>query len=367
VADLQNERNLYCISISDFELSNPIIVKFVNLIRFSFCGNLLDKNSHPLRPVIIYPLLNINEDVYRDSNSMNNYERLGNKIVNNLTDVTIYLGGDCDKDCTYCNYMFKQIKWCTKNKNKLNFNDLLSFLSNLRYASVSSVSIISSNLLSYPNWNDLLFELQQYPYAKNLYLDCQSLLINNDKIIQLNNMNYNIMVLVNNLEYLDRIIYMAMNQTKLKFIFAIENITSLSMILELISKYDLNNILIFPYFNGKNKLFFEKYVYLTEDDILSSELSRNNILSNTVLNSNYFGKITLFSDGNIYSNITGEIIGNTEDSINNIIYKEITIGDFWRKTRDKLEPCKQCIFKYLCTPPSNYEIALGKNNLCNIR
>lgn len=38
----------------------------------------------------------------------------------------------------------------------------------------------------------------------------------------------------------------------------------------------------------------------------------------------------------------------------------------WRKTRLQLSPCDKCIYCFICPPPSNYEIVVGKNNLCNL-
>ncbi len=48
-------------------------------------------------------------------------------------------------------------------------------------------------------------------------------------------------------------------------------------------------------------------------------------------------------------------------------YKEMYRGKSWRRIRKKVEPCKKCTFEALCPPLSNYEYALGANNLCHIR
>lgn len=38
----------------------------------------------------------------------------------------------------------------------------------------------------------------------------------------------------------------------------------------------------------------------------------------------------------------------------------------WMKIRNK-KPCSNCIYQYLCPPPSKYESMIGKMNLCHIK
>lgn len=44
-------------------------------------------------------------------------------------------------------------------------------------------------------------------------------------------------------------------------------------------------------------------------------------------------------------------------------YRYEPIGEWWEKTK----PCVECCNRYLCPSPSNYETALNKPNLCNIK
>ena len=62
------------------------------------------------------------------------------------------------------------------------------------------------------------------------------------------------------------------------------------------------------------------------------------------------------------------IIGNIQkSSLKELVYKELTELETWLKVRSKETPCKQCINKDLCPSISNYELVIGKNNLCNIQ
>ena len=48
------------------------------------------------------------------------------------------------------------------------------------------------------------------------------------------------------------------------------------------------------------------------------------------------------------------------------VYKEIRSGNSWRLVRKKIKICQDCLYNQLCPPLSNYEYAIGKNNLCHV-
>jgi hypothetical protein len=41
-------------------------------------------------------------------------------------------------------------------------------------------------------------------------------------------------------------------------------------------------------------------------------------------------------------------------------------GNAWLRIRGNEKPCNQCVNRDLCPSISNYELVIGKNNLCNI-
>lgn len=62
-----------------------------------------------------------------------------------------------------------------------------------------------------------------------------------------------------------------------------------------------------------------------------------------------------------------ESIGDSEEKISELVFKEMKNGKAWFLTRDKVSPCKDCLFRYLCPSPSNYELVIGKPNLCHVK
>lgn len=367
VSELEDQNNLYSVSISDDKLRESEIIDFINFIRFSFCGDLIDKSIYANKPLIIYPLLNINDDVYGDIDTASNNEILGQKIVNNLTDISVYLGGACSNNCKYCDSKYKQIGWCNQSESMLDFDKLCAFISTIQCAPAFDLKFYGGNLFGYLYWDKLLDELQKYSYNNVFYIDYRFLINQKNKMHQLIKLEYRLTVLIGDLH--DRQILIDIIEDfgdAIKYVFSVESEDDFSLVSEFISNCGLKNTQILPYYNNCNLDFFETYIYQSEDDILLTDWSKKDICAHKVINANYFGKIVLYSDGNIYANMIGSPIGKIRDSVKDLIYSEIRYGSYWRKTRDEIEPCKDCLYKYLCPSPSNYELVVGKFNLCHV-
>jgi len=113
-------------------------------------------------------------------------------------------------------------------------------------------------------------------------------------------------------------------------------------------------------------LFFKKSVYLNREDIFSAPLSMREIFANKTLNIYNFGKLFVKSNGDVFVKGSSEIIGNVEkDTIKEIIYNEISNGESWLSIRNK-QPCTMCLYQWLCPSPSDFELSIGRPNLCHV-
>ena len=113
--------------------------------------------------------------------------------------------------------------------------------------------------------------------------------------------------------------------------------------------------------------FFKKNIYLNKEDIFVEPIVQRKIFCNQVLNSNHFGCLTIKSNGDVYANINASKLGNINDrKLLDIISSEISINTSWRVIRDQ-EPCSECLYQFLCPPPSNYEYIIGENSLCTVK
>ena len=148
--------------------------------------------------------------------------------------------------------------------------------------------------------------------------------------------------------------------------FIISSESTLEKTILSIDKYDLDADLL-PFYNGENIAFFKKNVYTNIEDLNTNIVNKQQIFSRQVINENMFGKLTLLPNGDLYANVNKACLGNVlHKSLNEIIYKEKNMKDAWFMTRSQT-PCKQCVYCLLCPSVSNYELVLGKFDLCSIR
>jgi uncharacterized protein len=152
-----------------------------------------------------------------------------------------------------------------------------------------------------------------------------------------------------------------------KFHFFIEDEVQYRAVNEFIDRFDLENINIVPIYTGKNDSFFTDNIFLEKEDIFSSIIDLRQIFRNQKLNSNDFGFLTVLPNGDVKANINREKLGNVyENPILELLYKELIENTAWRKIRNQ-GVCKSCLYQFLCPSPSNYEIVIGKPNLCHIQ
>ncbi len=122
-----------------------------------------------------------------------------------------------------------------------------------------------------------------------------------------------------------------------------------------------------PYFNGRNRKFFEKYIFLKEEDLFFEIIRKKDIFARKALNTNYFGKLYLFSDGKVYAHPADNSLGAITDTpLPEMIYRELTEGKSWLLIRNQ-EPCASCRYQWICPSPSDYERALMVPNLCHLK
>lgn len=127
------------------------------------------------------------------------------------------------------------------------------------------------------------------------------------------------------------------------------------------------NYQLHPYYNYNNESFLMEEMYLNEEDILNVRIDIHDVYQRQFLNIFNYGKLIFKSNGECYTNINSKSIGNISDnSFLDIIYSAVFEDEMWSLTRKKLFPCRNCTFNVLCPSVSNYEMVIGKYNLCNI-
>lgn len=366
VKELQNIETLYSVKIKVEDLKNEYLCNFVETIQANGYGDIIEGDTP--KPIVMPPFLNLQRSVER---LKQHNAPISDNILSYLHEVVIYVNGECSQDCKGCQYEFKQHSSCTKSEDTLDLALLQDFLFSISYTG-ASITILGGDIFQYAGLEGVLDILKRLDSIHVLIVNWRNIPEEPEKLRLLSNESFILKILISNSYQIETIIAVAEKIKNNKIVQSWEvGITSLLEYeqAETLSQYleDLGiDLVIKPLFNGENMNFFEENVFIDHEDIDAIELCRQDIFTLQELNTNDFGRMTILSDGKVYANLNKEPIGEIGDSVGEMLGKELESGASWRRTRYKMEPCSRCRFKLICPSPSNYELILGKPNLCHV-
>jgi pseudo-rSAM protein len=362
IEDVYNPANLGVIDLTDKYLNHPDAVCFIEQVVEKDFGKVIDIAPDMPKIINLLPVLNLQDDVERLKDD--DESDVGEKSLRYLNELNIYLNNLCDLDCLYCPIYYKQSKSCYKgNPNTLIPYEIKRLLDSLVYSSLKRIDFLGGNILLYPYLNELIGLLKNYDFDFHFWIDIENLMPTNHDfdIIQDVTMHFPI-----DIEAVKEYISMNKNDRQ-TYHFFIEDEEQYNVATSIIESAGVANYQIIPVYTGKNITFFEKNIYLSEEDIFVSPIPHRIIFCNQKLNSNHFGKLYVLSNGEIKANINAPTLGNIyTNSLLEVIAAELNANTAWRVFR-KDPPCNDCLYQYLCPPPSNYEIVTNKPNLCHVR
>ena len=313
------------------------IRKFIMELRAKYMGDIIDIELSKSKPVQIMPFTSLvnTQELFKKQNFPT-----GKKILEYLSEISIYVD---------------------YNTNIMDLNSFLKSLPN-----ISTVNIIG-NLKDVANYKELLLVLDQFPSLKKIKCNYSNVISLQPEFV--NNFSYSILINypidISKWNYSRRLL---LNQSiPFECIFEVTSMDNYSQINKFIEEFGIEKHQLKPVYTGDNIDFFKENVFLTKDDILSTPLSISDFFINQSMNIFDFGKIAIMSNGDIYANVNYPILGNIHThSIYEIISKELEEGRSWLRIRNQA-PCNTCLYQWFCPSPSNYEIAIGRPNLCHVK
>ena len=313
------------------------IRKFIMELRAKYMGDIIDIELSKSKPVQIMPFTSLvnTQELFKKQNFPT-----GKKILEYLSEISIYVD---------------------YNTNIMDLNSFLKSLPN-----ISTVNIIG-NLKDVANYKELLLVLDQFPSLKKITCNFSNVISLQPEFV--NNFSYSILINypidISKWNYSRRLL---LNQSiPFECIFEVTSMDNYSQINKFIEEFGIEKHQLKPVYTGDNIDFFKENVFLTKDDILSTPLSISDFFINQSMNIFDFGKIAIMSNGDIYANVNYPILGNIHThSIYEIISKELEEGRSWLRIRNQA-PCNTCLYQWFCPSPSNYEIAIGRPNLCHVK
>lgn len=346
---------------------DEFLVKIVNLNM----GYILDSFNPKKLPIQFINNLKIQKEIEFLENSDD--RSVGEEIVNYLNEVVIYLNGDCSLACKSCNYGYRQITTCKKGgtNEEIEWSLLVRLLNIFNSIPIETIHIFGGNLFKYSNLKNVISLLQNINFSVVFHINLQNLInsfeeINKEElgniILNINVNNYNNF---NSNKLLDYLNNFSQNYV---ITFIVESEEQLDIVENISKNFDQSKIEIKALYNEHNIKFFEDNVFINETLLLEEKHNLHEIIQKQGLNSNFFGSIIIDYTGEAYSNSNSKSLGNlTSVSIQEIIFKELKNNGRWRLLRQNVEPCSKCYYNLLCPSISNYEIEIGKFDLCNIK
>lgn len=355
------ESDRYGIRLEENIFKENDVFQFIKKLRETFTGDFIETDVSRNEPFIFKPILDLlNAPFINDNKEENRFDK--EEVVKYLHEISLFLGGKCKHKCEQCSTLYKQTTFCTISSSndlltKTNYEELFI---RLKTIGLKKIKLIVNNFdLSFVVEIITLMNLYElYPdfYINYINFDLEkfSHLCNNVKIS-------NLYILVNKElpESIEKV-----SQTA-KWIFLIDNENDLLRTNSFIETKNINAKIV-PVYTKTNTDFFESFVYTTLDDLKSQILGKKEIFARQVLNETMFGKLSIMADGSVFASVNKQSLGNIKyNSLNELIHKELTNKESWLYTRDQSK-CSECVYKYLCPSPSDYEFFIGKTNLCTI-
>lgn len=358
IEQLENTINLYCVELEESDLNCDPINSFIKITVDSKFGNIVKAIKGEKKPVFFVPFLKIQNSMEKSDR----YVKTNTNMLGYLHEIDIYVN-EGQNDCL--NFSTGP----TKTTNTP-FADLFRFLRTfINSSSLNTINICGDNLLEYPSIGSLMDELSKTPITKIFHLKLGHLHENVNELLLLKSKPDQISIIVEPGFETDKIrsaikIVESINIST-AWIFKISSEQDYERAENIIDSHKIESYEILPFFNGSNHDFFEKFIYLSEEDIQNSQLTKREIFAHQVLNTNDFGRLTVKADGTVYANLYQPPLGTINDPVNEMLCKELSSNSSWLRIRDTA-PCTDCIYRWLCPSPSNYELEMRKSNLCHI-
>lgn len=351
------------IPINDDVLKYPSISHFIHILRDSFNGDVLSIADGHAIPAIFHPIIN-NQRAFERLMKVDKIN-IDNQVMNYLEEVYIYVNGNGGKEAYPSFLQVPSYMYQTKN---IDGNSLVNWLDSIHDKQINQLNLLGGDVLTHPYYYGIFKVAKKKSHE--ILLHYRYDLFKTEYIQILNEIEKLVLIIpmhgVSETVLKEKISALQ-DCLNIQWLFLINSEGEYLHAEALCEQYRIDNYMFKPIFNGKNLSFFEDFIFMDEIEVLGLQPTKREIYANQTINRNEFGRITVLPNGDIYANPNKNRLGTIyEDRMHDIIFKEMNGGSSWLNTRiDK--PCCNCIYQWICPSPSNYELVIGKPNLCHIK
>ena len=346
------------------------ISQFINEIREKYIGDVIDTELMPEKPVQFIPIPNLYKGTVKAKSSREDLIR--EDIFSYFHFLNLQINNQCALSCKDCSFAYKQNFNCLTHQtsnNEMPFAQIETICQQIKTIPLHRIYITGGNIFLHTKFLEILKLFNDVKTICSLgfhYLNFP------DEDILKKLQGYRLEIFVNPPYQTDKIETVINLLEKhhadylLRFRVASDNDLALFNA-AFASKLSENTFTMEPLYSGKNLDFFKENVFMSESDIFADPIPLRTIFANSILNSNFFGHLYIVCNGDAKSNPNSKkLLGNiSTNTFYQLIAEELINNHSWKETRTK-SPCNKCLYQFLCPPPSNYEYALKRNNLCHI-
>lgn len=337
----------------------PAYAPLIEWLRHTFSGDVITASEGRRKPVQFAPLEAMTEERLAESRA---------KLSENPTSLELffYLTAGCGAGCTYCGTYHKQFPFCKQGdaaEAVLPLDRLTDVIEQLDPERLQTLHFLGGNLLTYPFLRPLLDELAGVPVAKAFYIHlCH--LAQPEALAPFLRSDITLHLLVSETAEAARLAaveaYLAASDGE----YVLDYVVTNEQAIEAVSS-QTGHERLHPFYTGENATFFEENVFITADDF-DSPVSLRKLYKHRLANDSFLGKILIDVDGRIYLSPNRPPVGSLGEGLGKAMDSIRGLGSLWFLTRERVEPCRDCVYNRLCCPISDYELRMEKFNLCRL-
>lgn len=370
---LLHYRNLYIVEMSPTDLQNAEWSQCLSKLREHFFGDLYEGAENSEKPVPLLPLYRIMRDI---SYLKKEWGRsVGENVLGYLQEIRIYLNESCAQTCSFCSYAYRQFSYCQGKSDpqsrNISFQDLRRFLDQIHLLHPVKLQFSGGDLFLYPHLRELVTGLPADRFTPECLVSFRHAIGRLGEMETLGawvrNWRIGMDFPVSSQSVSEFMASARERGIPVSWEWIVQSESDFHAAQTLIEAMDLNDSRFHPLYNGENREFFEQFVFLSRDQVLSSETSPRELFGKSRINSINFGHLIIRPDGQVYANLNQPPLGRiNKHSLAQILFRELNHGRSWLRVRNQVQPCRTCVYEALCPPLSNYEYALNQNDMCHI-
>ena len=380
--------HLRVIGLRGKDMANPVISGFIEAVKSSFMGDVIAASYSKGKPIQWIPRVTVNNDIPRVKKGQKpSAGENAPDYMDYIASISLYINGLCHQGCDCCGNAYKQFLCCTSetaakdrryppSTRELDLDAIKHILTELKSVGSANIDFLGGDIFAYTRFDELLEWLRTCPpdlrctfYSHYLNAVTEAG-IEHFPLLRRESFTLKIPITFPvHREKLERVAAAAAaSNLEHRFLFIVGDEQEFQQARDILSTTGnaIKQYSFQPYYNKENMAFFREIVFTGKEDIYAARPSIHEIHTRSLVNSLNFGRLTVLNNGNVYANVNAARLGVLgRDTLQEMVYKELTRGTGWRRTRGKVKPCRGCVFRDLCPPLTNYTHALGKNDLCS--